>query len=102
MQKGIEVVKKLLENLILPKYHQIKNIQEIETFETFHPTTHYFINLVMNEYVEPSIQKKINDEVKDLFLMAGIKNLDNIENVKSHVYFDFQDGQGFVYEWERN
>ena len=66
----INILKTLIEKIILPKYPFLK-LKEIDNYYLTNYTT-YDVRFMTPKKLEPSIQQEIDSELKNLFIMAGL------------------------------
>lgn len=96
-----EVLKKLIERIILPKYDKLSHIEDIEVFASSFGGDTYLVNIVTNECLSTEEMVKIDTETKDLFRMASLSSVtDNPFSVgwnKPKLFFDCGDGEGFIF-----
>ena len=96
-----EVLRKLIERVILPKYNKLSHIEDIEVIASDFRGDSYFVNIVTNECLSTEEMMEIDTEVKTLFKMASLTNVSdnpfNIGGNKVMLFFDCGDGKGFVF-----
>lgn len=96
-----EVLIKLIERVILPKYNKLSHIENIVVSTSSFRGDSYFVYIVTNECLSTEEMMEIDTEAKTLFKMASLPNVsDNPFNVggnKVMLFFDCGDGEGFVF-----
>ena len=70
MSNNYDILKRLIERIILPKYPFLK----LKDIESFYLTNfeEYDVRFITKEKIDPEIQTQIDTEVKSLFKMASL------------------------------
>ena len=82
-----DIIKRLLENIIIPKYPSLE-IHDIDSFQLVDKRI-YDVRFIVKEKLPSEIQQEIDSEVKLLFKMAGLEKIeeDGYERNKIKVWF---------------
>jgi len=78
-QKTIDLFKRLIESVILPKYPQIERVYDITAKGSSAGFYFFYVILILNKYEDAS---EIRDEIHDIFKMSGL-NIPN-KNTEAH------------------
>lgn len=70
MSNNYDILKRLIERIILPKYPFLK----LKDIESYYLTNfeEYDVRFITKEKIDPEIQTQIDTEVKSLFKMASL------------------------------
>ena len=79
------ILKTLIERIILPKYPFLK-LKEIDNYYLSNHTT-YDVRFITPKKVEASIQQEIDTELKNLFKMAGLDEKERYTRNKLMAWF---------------
>jgi hypothetical protein len=85
MKSPYEIIRTLVESLILPKYPFLKLV-DVDSYLLTN-VREYDVRFHTKKKLEPSEQAEIFDEIKTLFRMAGLNERESIHPNKIHVWF---------------
>lgn len=85
MKSPYDIIRILVEKVILPKYPFLE-IADIDSFRLSN-SREYDVRFHTKQKLEPTIQAEIFDDVKSLFLMAGLNEKEFIHPNKINVWF---------------
>lgn len=85
MKSPYEIIKILVDSVILPKYPFLKLV-DIDSYRLTN-VREYDVRFHTKKKIEPSEQAEIFDEMKTLFKMAGLNEREFIYQNKIHVWF---------------
>ena len=85
MSNNYDILKRLIERIILPKYPFLK----LKDIESFYLTNfeEYDVRFITKEKIDPEIQTQIDTEVKSLFKMASLDEVERYTKNKICVWF---------------
>lgn len=81
----INILKTLIERIIIPKYPFLK-LKEIDNYYLTNHTT-YDVRFITPKKIDASIQQEIDTELKNLFKMAGLDEKERHTRNKLMVWF---------------
>ena len=97
MKSPYDIIRRLIEAIIIPKYPEIESIGYVDS-DNLGGVRMYSVGLIMRDYVEPTLQTKIHEEMQNLFMMASLDKDNGFKKDFIMTYFDFQDGEGYRIE----
>jgi len=81
----INILKTLIERIIIPKYPFLK-LKEIDNYYLTNHTT-YDVRFITPKKIDASIQQEIDTELKNLFKMAGLDEIERYSRNKLMAWF---------------
>ena len=94
--KSEEILKKLIERVILPKYPFLK-LYEIDSFNLTQ-LKEYDVRLITKKRLDEKIQMEIDTEIKNLFTMAGLDNIEKHLRNKVVTWFRAPNGKSWTFK----
>lgn len=85
MTSPYDIIRKLVEKIILPKYPFLK-LKDIDSYALTN-YTEYDVRFLTSEPLESDVQMEIDTEVKTLFKMVGLDNVERYTKNKICVWF---------------
>ena len=91
-----EILRKLIERVILPKYPFLK----LYKIDSYHLTqlTEYDVRLITKKKLDENMQMDIDTEIKNLFTMAGLDNIDRHSRNKVVTWFKAPNGKSWTFK----
>lgn len=85
MTSPYDIIKKFVEKIILPKYPFLK-LKDIDSYALTN-YREYDVRFLTSEPLESDVQMEIDTEVKTLFKMVGLDNVERYTKNKIVVWF---------------
>jgi hypothetical protein len=97
-----EVLKKVIEKILFPKYDKLDYIDDISVSSSSFRGDRYFVDIFTKECLTDEEMMKIDTEAKTLFKMISLSNVSddpfNIGGNKVMLFFDCGDGEGYQFK----
>ena len=85
MASPYEIIQKLIERIIIPKYPFLK-LKDIDSYMLTN-NREYDVRFLVKQKLEPEVQQEIDSDVKNLFKMAGLNEVERYTRNKICVWF---------------
>ena len=92
MMSPYDIIRRLIESFILPKYPELK-IHDIDSFALSN-NREYDVRFTVRKKPEPEIQQEIDAEMKNLFKMAGLDEIEINRYRRNKIQVWFKTPQG--------
>jgi hypothetical protein len=96
MKSPYDIIRILVESVILPKYPFLK-IADIDSYRLTN-VREYDVRLITKKKLEPKLQTEIFEEIQSLFQMAGLNEREFLYPNKILVWFKHPRAKDFSYQ----
>ena len=94
--KSEEIIKKLVERVILPKYPFLK-LFGIDSYNLTQ-LREYDVRLITKKKLDEKMQMEIDTEIKNLFTMAGLDSIERYQRNKVVTWFKAPNGKSWTFK----
>jgi len=91
-----EIIRKLVERVILPKYPFLK-LYQIDSYNLTQ-LKEYDVRLITKKRLDEKMQMEIDTEIKNLFTMAGLDSIERFQRNKVVTWFKAPNGKSWTFK----